>query len=455
MSTTHTYTGVPTSTVYTYAPATGLSATTGSVVSAIPSTNTVYTVTATDINGCFGTTTVSVTRTNLPVDLVASSSSYCVPNGTPVTLTSTGGVSYSYSPIIGLSSGTGSVVTASPASTTQYIVTGIDSTGCWGRDSVLITLVSTTWYLDADGDGYSVGTPVVNCVSPGAGYTTNVLPFGDCNDNNAFVYPGATEICGNGIDENCNGQIDEGCCIPNSGASSYTVCSSYVWVENNNTAYTNSGVYLHTFTNAGGCDSIHTLSLTVNQCNSILNLHLYLQGFYIGSGLMTPVLLNEGAGLSTTETDSINVELRDQLSYSEVASANAMLNTDGTASCTFPALNGSYYIVINHRNNVQTWSASPVAIGALPVSYDFATAANKAYGDNMKEVESGIWAFFGGEINQDENVDLIDLGILEADINDFQFGYISSDVNGDGNVDLLDSPMVEQNINDFIYSNHP
>jgi hypothetical protein len=161
-------------------------------------------------------------------------------------------------------------------------------------------------------------------------------------------------------------------------------------------------------------------------------------------------------GSISSNTDSISVELRNATPpYNVAASLRTILLTDGTASCTFPPLTGSYYVVINHRNSIQTWSASPVAIGALPVSYDFATAANKAYGDNMKEVENGIWAFFGGEINQDENVDLLDLGILEADINDFQFGYISSDVNGDGNVDLLDSPMVEQNINDFIYSNHP
>lgn len=33
----------------------------------------------------------------------------------------------------------------------------------------------------------------------------------DCDDGNAAVHPGAAEICGNGVDDNCNGLIDEGC----------------------------------------------------------------------------------------------------------------------------------------------------------------------------------------------------------------------------------------------------
>ncbi len=68
-----------------------------------------------------------------------------------------------------------------------------------------------TWYKDSDNDGYSNGTVLISCTKP-AGYKSAsqlTQTSGDCNDNNAAIRPGATETC-NGVDDNCNGQIDEG-----------------------------------------------------------------------------------------------------------------------------------------------------------------------------------------------------------------------------------------------------
>ena len=66
--------------------------------------------------------------------------------------------------------------------------------------------LSSTYYQDADGDGY--GDPTVSqvsCVQP-AGYVADDT---DCNDGNSAINSGATEVC-DGVDNNCNGQADEG-----------------------------------------------------------------------------------------------------------------------------------------------------------------------------------------------------------------------------------------------------
>lgn len=73
---------------------------------------------------------------------------------------------------------------------------------------------ATVWYLDNDNDGYYTGTGIASCTSPGTGYKyTGLLGGGDCADGNGLIHPGAVEICNNGIDDNCNGQVDEGCTV--------------------------------------------------------------------------------------------------------------------------------------------------------------------------------------------------------------------------------------------------
>lgn len=189
-----------------------------------------------------------------------------------------------------------------------------------------------------------------------------------------------------------------------------------------------------------------------------MGIKTYLSGYYTSAQTMKNVLyLQNISPFPSNETDTVNVALHQANSpYNKMYETKAILQTNGNVSVPVPlnVVGNNCYIAVKHRNSLLTWSASPVMINAN-TCYNFTTSANKAYGDNQTEIETGIWAFFTGDLNQDENIDLLDLQILEQDINNFEFGYFATDINGDGNVDLLDGPLIENNINNVIYSVHP
>lgn len=62
-----------------------------------------------------------------------------------------------------------------------------------------------TWYQDLDNDGYGNAAVTLEADEQPAGY---VAVAGDCDDANNAVNPGVPEICGNGIDDDCDGSID-------------------------------------------------------------------------------------------------------------------------------------------------------------------------------------------------------------------------------------------------------
>jgi hypothetical protein len=188
------------------------------------------------------------------------------------------------------------------------------------------------------------------------------------------------------------------------------------------------------------------------------NLKLFIEGYYAGSGAMTPVKMNQGvSGATATDVDDVTVELRNTSApYAVAATTTAVLKTDGSVAAkfnSFPA--GNYFIAVKHRNAIQTWSAAAQPFGVSTATYDFTTAANKAYGDNMIQLESGVYGFYSGDLNQDEAVDIFDFPLLLNDNDNFSSGYLSTDLNGDGAVDIFDFPLLLNNNDNFIYSSHP
>ena len=79
-----------------------------------------------------------------------------------------------------------------------------DCDGLVDADDSSVTGLST-YYADADGDGYGdASSTTADCSLP-TGYTTDTT---DCDDSRSAVNPGATEIC-DGLDNDCDGLVDD------------------------------------------------------------------------------------------------------------------------------------------------------------------------------------------------------------------------------------------------------
>jgi hypothetical protein len=176
------------------------------------------------------------------------------------------------------------------------------------------------------------------------------------------------------------------------------------------------------------------------------SLTLFLEGLFIGTG--NHQAQDEfGNHFGGPVADVITVKLANATTHSiDYTSNPSNVYTNGNCSFSAPAsISGSYYLVVNHRNSIETWSASPVVFGSGMIAYNFTDAASKAFGSNMIEKAAGKWAFFSGDVNQDGLVDSGDMNPVENASTAITYGYVVEDVNGDGLVDSGDMNLTENN----------
>jgi hypothetical protein len=141
------------------------------------------------------------------------------------------------------------------------------------------------------------------------------------------------------------------------------------------------------------------------------------------------VELRTGTASTTTVAHRAGFLLRD----------GCIVDTDGLSALRFPTVYPpqSCHLVVRHRNHLAVMSASAVGLGGGTNNYDFTTAAEKAYGIDMKLLATGKYGMYSGDANADRFINASDITFHWRPQNGSS-GYLSGDFNMDGFVNASD-----------------
>lgn len=183
-------------------------------------------------------------------------------------------------------------------------------------------------------------------------------------------------------------------------------------------------------------------------------------GAFSSTGYVNVKVIPQGfynAGDYLNAKDSLKLYLAASTTpYSVVDSSDAVLDsTTFQATGAFDwAATGNYYVVVKHRNSIETWSANAITFTQkATVAYNFTDAQTRAYGNNLIQVNSSPvrWAIYSGDVNQDGYVDPLDLSLVDvASFNYLAGRGLAEDINGDGYVDPLDLSIVDMNSFNYV-----
>ncbi|MBV6479047.1 MAG: hypothetical protein HGGPFJEG_01808 [Ignavibacteria bacterium] len=168
--------------------------------------------------------------------------------------------------------------------------------------------------------------------------------------------------------------------------------------------------------------------------------------------LMIEGMFNPESGI--IKEDSINIKLRKAVSpYEEVESSINYSDNEGKLEFILTEIKNatSYYLQVNHRNSIETWSAGNFLFFLDKMDYDFTTDSLKAYGNNLK-LKGGKYCIYSGDVNQDGFIDANDNMLIDNLSAQFSLGYLPEDLNGDDFVDASDLLISENNSSNFIHA---
>ncbi|MEM9991548.1 MAG: MopE-related protein [Bacteroidota bacterium] len=247
------------------------------------------------------------------------------------------------------------------------------------------TLPVTTYYLDADNDGYGdLAMPLDTCLmTPPMGYVTN---SDDCDDATASINPDGVEVC-DGIDNDCNGLIDD------------TLPVTTYYLDSDGDGYGDAAISLDTCLmmppanyvgNSLDCndqlssinpDGVEVCDGIDNDCNGLIDDGLTLYTYYLDSD-------NDGFGDAAMRMDTCQ-------SFAPMGFVQDSTDCDDTAATSYP---GAMEIADNDIDEdcsgVDLYEATKVfpnpTAGALEVRYAYSATLDIAVFDMVGKRLQGI-----------------------------------------------------------------
>lgn len=314
---------------YQWSPSAGLSCTDCQDPIASPVVTTTYTLTATNEFGCFSSDQITVTVNPLPKASAGSDQQIC-PGGS-VPLAASGGVSYAWSPHVGLDCYDCRTPVATPKVTTTYKVVVTNASGCRDSDEVVVEVVPTAT-VDAGPDvTICPGTSTMLTVSPGLEYAwspSSGLSCTDCRSPVAAPDSTTTYTVQVTTSSGClafdsvtvrvrpRPLVDAGdpatICLGDSVGLQASSGVLYNWSPAEGLSCTScrspiarpstSTTYTLTVTDANGCVGTDTVTVSINPAPRRVKAHIArTYGIYPGTRLEVPVILDEPLDLARVD----------------------------------------------------------------------------------------------------------------------------------------------------------
>ena len=189
-----------------------------------------------------------------------------------------------------------------------------------------------------------------------------------------------SDVC-NGVDDDCDGDVDEGCAVM---------------------------LHVRAFLEGPYNSTLGTMSDAMRALGLVPTIEPYtgLGYTHVGGGTetTTPSVL-AGSG-NNAIVDWVVLELRDPGTPSMVVATRSALlqrdgdvvDVDGISPVSIAVVSGSYHVSVRHRNHLGAMTAGPVALSPTLASVDFTSSATPTFGTNARKVSGGaspaqlLWA---------------------------------------------------------------